>query len=552
MNRPPHFESDFARAQKLHSAGRLPEAEQAYRQLATPGEHRESVLQALVDLLLQSQRPSEAIEALVALTEEAPDKLGHYARLATLLDTIGQTEAAIGHYQRLLNRRPGLADVHFNLALLYKSIKRYGDALAAYEEAIRLGIDDVQQVYCNMGVLHSDMRQPDRARAMYERALELDPEYVSALFNLAGLSEEAGDRQRATELYQRILANNPRHWDSMARLAYAKKATAGDDRLVDSLRKAIDDAEDDQLGREGLHFAHGKTLDDLGRYDEAFEAYNAANELGKRRNPPYDRVATETAFGQLIDLFDADWIASAAAESDARPIFICGMYRSGSTLVEQILASHPSVTPGGELDILPWLLTRRLAPYPQGLKNASREALKRVGDEYIARLRDLFPSEENVTDKRPDNFLHLGLIKVMFPVARFVYTRRNPMDNCLSVYFQQLGGNLNYATDLEAIAHYYGQHERLMTHWVESFGENITTVDYDDLVSSPEPVLRRLLESLGLDWDDQCLQFQQTDSLVKTASVWQVREELHSRSSGRRRNYESYTHNIQAQLRSTP
>ena len=136
-----------------------------------------------------------------------------------------------------------------------------------------------------------------------------------------------------------------------------------------------------------------------------------------------------------------------------------------------------------------------------------------------------------ITDKRPDNFLHLGLIKVLFPCARIVYSRRNPVDNCLSVYFQQLGGNLSYATDLEDTAHYYRQHERLMAHWSGCFGEDIFTVDYDELVNSPAPVLRQLLPFLGLEWDDRCLTFHETDSLVKTASVWQVRNEIHTDSA---------------------
>jgi hypothetical protein len=163
----------------------------------------------------------------------------------------------------------------------------------------------------------------------------------------------------------------------------------------------------------------------------------------------------------------------------------------------------------------------------------------------------LFPGAKTVTDKRPDNFIHLGLIKALFPCARIVYTRREAVDNCLSVYFQQLGGALAYATDLEDTAHYYRQHERLMNHWKVCFPENIFTVDYDELVRSPEPLLRQLLDFLGLEWNDRCLAFQHTDNLVKTASVWQVREELHIRSSGRWRNYEAYVRNVRAVLQNS-
>ena len=542
------FQQAFERARQKHAQGLFTEAEQAYQQLANSGEQREYVLRALVELYLQTRQVNEAIDTLVALTEEVPDKLYYYARLAGLLHGLGQTDAAIGHYQRLLKRQPGHAVAYFNVALLYKKGKRYSDALSAYEEAIKHGIDDVQEVYSNLGVLYSEMRQREKAREMYERAINVDPTYVPALFNLAGLFEEAGERQQAMEFYERILSNNPGHWDSLARLAHARKLTAADADMVDSLSHATEDAKDDPMAREGLYFALGKAMDDLGRYEEAFAAYRTGNEMGKLRNRPYERSIVEQTFGRIIELFVPEWLQRVTTASTATPVFICGMFRSGSTLVEQMLAGHPSITAGGELDYLPWLVAERLAPYPDGVISATREKLDELGGEYLSRLREQFSDTICITDKRPDNFLHLGLIKVLFPCARIVYTRRNPVDNCLSVYFQQLGGNLSYATDLEDTAHYYRQHELLMAHWSSCFAESIFTVEYDELVNSPAPVLRQLLHFLGLEWDDRCLTFHETDSLVKTASVWQVRNEIHTDSSGRRRNYTPFVQDIQALL----
>ena len=506
----------------------------------TNGEQREAALRRVATRCVEERRPEEAIAALVALTEEAPDRLEYYVHLASLLETVGRTDLAIGHYQRLLARQPGMAAAHFNLALQYRKSKRHREAIQAYEESLRLGIGDPQEVWSNMGVVYSELHQAEKAAEMYRRALDVDPRYVPALFNRAGLFEEAGERASAVELYRRILSIDSRHWGALARLAYATSVTTEDDRLIESLGAAIEEAKDDRAAREELSFALAKSLDDLGRYGEAFAAYRAANELGKLRNPPYDRAATEAAFDRLIALFTTGWIEGVSTGSTAAPVFICGMFRSGSTLVEQILAAHPSVTAGGELDYLTWLVARKLAPYPERVREASRKELEQLGNEYLSKLRDLFPTAEIVTDKRPDNFLHLGLIKALFPNARIVFTRRNPRDNCLSVYFQQLGGNLFYATSLSDTAHYYRQHERLMAHWKALFPENIFTVDYDALVRSPEAELRPLLEFLGLDWDDCCLDFQRADRLVKTASVWQVREALHTRSSGRWRNYEPF------------
>lgn len=456
-----------------------------------------------------------------------------------------QIEASISEHEQHLVTAPDDANARYNLALLYKMARRYADALLSYEAAIELEINDVEEVYSNIGVLYSEMRQGDKAREMYEKALAVDADYVPALFNLAGFFEETGERQPAIDLYRQILSIDPTHWDSLSRLAYAERAASADDKIVGSLRAALNSSSD-PIVREGLYYALGKTLDDAREYGEAFAAYKAANESARSRNQPYDRNAAEQAVSMMMELFSEDWIRQAETSSDAEPIFICGMFRSGSTLTEQILAAHPSVEAGSELDILPWLLERRLTPFPQRLQGISGGELRPVADEYVARVQELFPGADNVSDKRPDNFLHLGLVRAMFPKARIVHTKRDLRDNCLSLYFTQFGGSLGYATDLGDIAHYYGQQERLMSHWQALLGDNIFTVDYDKLVRKPEPVLRTLLEFLRLPWDGSCLEFEKARSLVKTASIWQVRESLHTRSSGRWQNYEEFVDNVEA------
>jgi tetratricopeptide (TPR) repeat protein len=456
------------------------------------------------------------------------------------------TDPSIRHHEQLLARDPDNAVGHFNLALLYKGVRRFDDAVAAYQRAIELGIDHVEEVYSNLGVLYSEMRQPQRAREMYQKSLALVPDYIPALFNLAGLLEEQGERQQAIELFERILSIDPRHWESLSRLANAQRLQSRDDPLIESLRAAVAATADDPAAREGLLFALGKAMDDVGNHGEAFRAYREANELGKKLRGHYDARRAEQGISSMLQLFDKQWLARAETSNTASPIFICGMYRSGSTLVEQILSAHPSVQMGGELDVLPWLLAERLHPFPRRLAGVTSVELSTVADEYLSRLRGLFPDAEHVTDKRPDNVMHLGVIRAMFPAAKIIYTRREFRDNCLSIWFQQLGAQLGYATDLADTAHYYRLQDQLLERWQELLGENIFTVNYDELVHSPEPVLRALLDFLGLPWDTACLEFQRARSQVKTASVWQVREPLHTRSSGRWQNYQRYVEDTDA------
>jgi tetratricopeptide (TPR) repeat protein len=526
-------------ARNMSAQGKFLEAERIYRVLAAPGPHRGIALEALADLFLNQHRPDEAHKVFKELTEVDPDSLHYCALLANFLDSADQTQSAIDEYLRLIGRQPDIAVAHFNLALLLKERQRNSEALVAYNEAIRLKIEHLEEVYSNMGVVYSDMQDAEQSREMYERALQIAPDYVPALFNLAAHFEESGEKQLAIEHYERILRIDPTHWESLARLAYPGKVTAEDQGLIKRLTACVDDMKDDIRAQEGLNFALGKAYDDLESYDEAAAAYVAANEFSKQRVLPYTPAETEAAFDRLIDIFDSGWIDRTTTDSDASPVFICGMYRSGSTLLERMLGAHPAIASGGELNVLGWAVNHHLGPFPQGAKVATKTQLQSIAEEYVTKVRELVPDCPIVIDKQPDNFLRVGLIRSIFPACKIIQTRRDLRDNCLSLYFQQFARASSYANDLQNIAHYYRQQERLFEHWKACAGDNIFTVDYEELVESPERVLRRVLAFLGLEWDDSVLDFHKSKGLVKTASIWQVRQGLHSGSRDRWRNYES-------------
>jgi hypothetical protein len=279
-------------------------------------------------------------------------------------------------------------------------------------------------------------------------------------------------------------------------------------------------------------------------YDEAFDAYAAANKSSRNSAPSgrvlYDRARHADLVDQLIETFGPERYAASALEVSPPPIFVCGMFRSGSTLVEQVLASHPRVTAGGELDLLPAIVRSELAPFPSAMSRTSPAKLAALAARYRQDISKLFPDADIVTDKRPDNFLSIGLIKLLFPNAKIINTTRNPLDNCLSVYFLHLDHSMGYALDLMDTGHYYRQYMRLMAHWKSLFGADILDFDYDAFVREPKPAVEKLLGFCGLNWDDACMSFHQATSTVKTASVWQVREPLYRRSSGRWQNYERH------------
>ena len=283
-----------------------------------------------------------------------------------------------------------------------------------------------------------------------------------------------------------------------------------------------------------IGFALGGALDALGRYDEAFAAYARANQAAQAAAHPshrYDRAAQERLVDALIAL------PPAPTGDGWSPLFVCGMFRSGSTLVEQILSRHSRVIKGGELEILPALVETRLQPYPDALAVASPDQLAALRDAYLGEVRTLFPQADMLTDKRPDNFLHIGLIKHLFPSARIVHTTRSLRDTMLSVWFLHFDDSVRYGHALDDIVHWFGQYRRLMAHWRSLYGGDIHDIAYEDVVGDPRETIAALLGFCGLDWEDAVLAEQGADDVVRTASVWQVRQPLHGRSAGRWRNY---------------
>jgi tetratricopeptide (TPR) repeat protein len=397
-------------------------------------------------------------------------------------------------------------------------------------------------VHLNRSVIYADfLRQDAAAERELKAALELNPGYVPALLNLANLYEDLGRRGEASALYERLLNLEPRCLEALARHANLQPLPLPDDHIARQLRAALDLPSASAAERASLGFALGRLLDGSGEYQKAFDVYAAANRASRASAAPrsvyYDRRHQEELIDRLMQSVLAPSRPLVAGAGTGAPIFICGMFRSGSTLTEQLLSGHPGVASGGELDFLPRHVAGELAPFPESMASMSPERVASLATRYLEELAQLFPGAAHVTDKRPDNFLYIGLIKSLFPDAKIVHTTRDPLDNCLSIFFLHLDQRVSYAFDLMDIGHYFREYHRLMAHWKRLFGADIFDFNYDTFVVEPKTSAARLFEFLGLAWDDRYLAFPQSGRAVKTASVWQVREPLYSRSSGRSRHY---------------
>ncbi len=447
--------------------------------------------------------------------------------LAAGLERAGKPGEAESSYRRFIEDQPQHAVARFNYACFLRRRGRLDEALDEHQAALDLGIERPEEVLSNMAVIQADLRHDAASRLLLERALAVNPTYIPALFNLALRHEEYGDRSDAMELFRKILEIDPGWHDALIRIAHAETVTEPDGDLVRRLRRALRRSNIDTLTRESLHFALGKALDDCARYDEAFEQYRLGNRASGARLSRYDPAVVADSVTRVIEGFTPERVASAMPVSQAPLVFIMGMYRSGSTLFEQVLAAHPRVTAGGEIEYFMRL--------PLSFDPADWPA---IAQGYVDYLHRSFPGAEMVTNKRPDAFALLGMLKAVFPNARFVNTVRDPRDTCLSIWFQQFDGRLGYAADLGHIADHYRQYLRLMNHWRGIFATDIFDADYDAYVQDPRGVTGKLLAFLGLEWHEGCLEFQRNPVRVRTASVTQVREPLYRRSSGRWRNYE--------------
>lgn len=449
----------------------------------------------------------------------------------------GAIDAAIETYRAALSRNDRLPDAWFNLGWLYRATRQFPEALEAYGKSIESGVARAEECHLNRAAILSDhLLRADDARSELDRALQINPRFVAAWLNLANLDEDLGRKDDAREAYRAALAIAPDNGRAAARLAMLDMVDGRPDVALRDLRGALQTARD-VLHRRDLLFALGQVLDSTGEYPAAFAACEQANGIARTmRHARYDAAAMERLVSDIIAAFPR--LPSPANAAPARPVFICGMFRSGSTLVEQLLARHPSIVAGGENEFVPATALTMGENYPRMLATMSPRDFQPLRERYLSELANTFPIGDHVTDKRCDNFLHIGLIRSIFPNAVIVHTIRRPIDTLTSLYFTDFDDGVTYADDLSDMAHHYTQYRRMMNHWEALDDINIIRVNYDHLVRNPRQSIQPVLDRLCLPWVDQCaVPEAEPRQSVRTASAWQVRQPLHHQSSGRWQHY---------------
>ncbi len=451
----------------------------------------------------------------------------------------GRRDEAAVAFREYLALEPGDADGWFNLGYVLRAARRFEPAAEAYRTALAAGVARPEEVHLNLAVVLSEhCGRETEARAELAAATRANPAFLPAWLNLGNLLEDLGDDAGASEAYRAALAVDPACGRAHGRLGLIElhrgDAAAAAARLESLLRERTVVRAEDQAE---VLFALGHALDAVGDFERAFAAIDQANRLRAPR-VRYDPRAAE----RLIDATMAAGTArlDAAPPDGLEPVFICGLFRSGSTLAEVLLERRFGFTAGGELEAIPAIAADLGLPLQQDLGLLDQSTLATQRAVYGSELTRLHGTAGRVIDKRCDNFLHIGLIRALFPDAPIIHTRRDPRDTLVSLYFGNFDDSMAYTFNPDAAAHWIRQYHRLMAHWRGRFGEAIFDLDYEAVVSDAEPVMTALGSYLGISPVTAGQSPAPVERAVRTLSSWQVRQPLHRRSAGRWQNYRKF------------
>ncbi len=531
-------------ARALAVRGRTLEALPYYQRLLAH-DRRPETLNDLGTLLTGLGRFEAAAGCFREALARAPLDARLHANLGYVLHCRGDHGAAIDHSRRAIELDAGLPEAYLHLGNALLAINEMHAAEAAYRAGLEAAPDHAP--------LHTAHAMAERAlgrvydaAASVRRALAIRPDAADAVTLLGSLALDRGRFDEAEALLRKALAMSPDLPEALIGLTAVRKMTAADAPWREAAERAL--ARGPPVAHAiGLHHALGKYCDELGEDDGAFEHHRRGHELARRSRPPYDRAATTARVTRTLAVFDRRALEDLrpAGVPCGRPVFVFGMPRSGTTLAEQILASHRQVHGAGEVLFWQFAADAELAAQPE----QRAATIASLGREYVALLETLPATAARVIDKLPSNFRNLGLIHAALPGARFIHLERHPLDTCLSIYFQGFTAAHAYASDLGDLAHYYLEYRRLMAHWRATLpAQVLLEVPYEALVDDPEHWSRRMLAHIGLPWDPRCLEFYRTERAVLTASNWQVRQPIGKGSIGRWRRYERHLGPLQEAL----
>ncbi len=506
------------------------------------------VLHGLGITYAEMKEHSRALECLNKAVELAPDNMEFNLSLAKALESAELYHEADIQYHHTCSKFTNFLDAFIAYGDLLTKNRYFVEALECYSHAHMLAPEQLD-ILDDIGNTYLGMADTEKAIDNFNAALAKEPNRISSLVGLEKTYLETGKLESATNICDQIISI-----DASQPIGYILKSKVRKNKSDDGLAGQLLQFADQQDLLEGyktdIHFALGKIFDDQNSYQQAFKHYEIANTL-RNQHLNYDIDIDKAKFDNLIKVFNVDFFARhqhVGVESDF-PVLIVGMPRSATTLTEQIISSHPDVLAAGEATFWPNTIQglrytlHSQADYPDCMADIQASHAKDIAANYeqtLAKISGAKSMPKHITDKMPHNFLNVGLIALLYPNAKIIHTKRDPIDTCLSIYFQAFNDAHPYAFDLTNLGTYYKQYLRIMEHWHKVLPGRILDINYADTIADPEFWSRKLIDYIGLEWDDACLAPHKLERSVKTASHWQVRQPIYKTSVQRWKSYEAF------------
>ncbi|HRW29164.1 MAG TPA: sulfotransferase [Emcibacteraceae bacterium] len=484
------------------------------------------------------EKAEEMLRKAISIDE---NRAIYHRDLAEIIFFRGNPNNALQSINRSLKLNLNDPKSHYIAALALSTLGEHLKAIEAYKTAIKLN-PSFGAAYNNLGTQLEAIGHPDQAKEAYIQAININPNNAEPHNNLAVLFVANGDIKDARRHLETAIKIRPQYIEAHHNLSPLKKYKIDDEHIMLLEELALNAETLSTENQARLYFTLGKAYSDLENLDKAFHFFDKGNKI-KRASFHYDEKAIIKLMAKIKDVFSEPYFKSFKkySEDDQTAIFIVGMPRSGSTLIEQILSSHSDVHAGGELLILAELIKDKMKNFPWEIEKISDDELSGIGKEYLRKLKALNPDAKRIVNKLPSNFHYVGLIAKILPGAKIINSKRNPLDCCLSNYTRLFSQPLPFVYELGELGRYYNRYQDLMDHWHKILPKQmLIDVHYEDVVDNLENQARELIKFIGLEWQDQCLNFYQNKRSVHTASADQVRKPIYKTAIEKWRPYEKY------------
>jgi len=586
---PDYTDAEINIANLLANQGDISSAQQYIAGIHFNAEGKQRVTLLMSKELIRKGHLDEARECISQLLSVTPSCAEVHCELGKIYCIEGRYDEAITHCQRAITLNPDLYTSHYELAVAYHGSGKHGEAAIHYEVALKLNpallqacgglarlhllrgnLEKAAYYYqqildqnpeaaaalAGMGNVHVAAGKHDEAMDCFNRALTIQPQLINAIAGIAGIEEKSGNHQKSYDILKPLLNNGSPNSQIAAIFSRISGSLGKRAEAIKYLEDIITDDHITAVTKLDIHFSLGRLYDKVGRYDEAFKHFSLGN---RQIDYHYDHTTATTLTNNIIRCFSRDFLDNTphSTLNSKQPVFIVGMPRSGTSLVEQIISSHPNTYGAGELDnilnIVSGLSSRPgvSGTYPECITTVNRDLLDKIGTEYLQHINKLCDgAAQRVTDKMPFNHLHIGLIQLILPQARIIHCVRDAVDTCLSCFFQYFMGQHDYSCDLASLGQLYNNYRLLMKHWESVISLPIMSINYEDLISQQEEKSHELIAFCGLDWDEKCLDFHKSRRVVKTASYDQVRRPIYRSSLQRWKNYKTHLEPLKRTLKS--